>query len=178
MTPNGVSSIPACWRYNCTGDVLHPVELQQTVIDSGEWASSGLDTETLRDVSAAAPETGYDRPECDPSDDVDQIAVLRPRFRCHGSSQCPVSRPCGEAPRGARVSLSGVSRPRVSVVPQVGQSVIGNLVELRCCLADDPDRHHREQRDRHQNRSRVLCHEPKWMFVHRRGSCERSTGFS
>jgi hypothetical protein len=24
----------------------------------------------------------------------------------------------------------------------------------------------------------VLCHEPKWMFVHRRGSCERSTGFS
>lgn len=64
----------ACWR-NCgnhrrgvtTGNALHLVGIEQGVIDCGDWIGAGVDTDTWREIFAAAREAGYDLPEFDPT---------------------------------------------------------------------------------------------------------------
>lgn len=52
-----------CWRHDCTGNALHLVGIEQGIITCGDWAHDGLDTDTWRELFAAAREAGYDLPE-------------------------------------------------------------------------------------------------------------------
>ncbi|ESP88373.1 phage/plasmid primase, P4 family, C-terminal domain protein [Candidatus Halobonum tyrrellensis G22] len=49
-----------CWRHGCTGNALHLIGMQHDIIECGEWDNGGLDTETWREIFAAAREDGYD----------------------------------------------------------------------------------------------------------------------
>jgi len=68
-----------CWRDGCTGNALHLIGMQHGIIECGEWDNDGLDTETWREIFAAAREDGYDigdpyaseEPEEPDYDDVD-----------------------------------------------------------------------------------------------------------
>lgn len=73
-----------CWRDGCTGNALHLIGMQHGIIECGEWDNGGLDTETWREIFAAAREDGYDigdpyasdEPEEPDYDDVDDEATL------------------------------------------------------------------------------------------------------
>ena len=73
-----------CWRHGTTGNALHLIGMQNGIIECGEWDNGGLDTETWREIFAAAREEGYDigesyandEPEEPDYDDVDDKADL------------------------------------------------------------------------------------------------------
>ena len=69
-----------CWRHDCTGNALHLVGVEQGVIDCGEWAHGGLNTDTWREIFAAAREAGYDLLEFGASA-AEQVAFLPPAVR-------------------------------------------------------------------------------------------------
>lgn len=54
-----------CWRHGVTGNAAHLLGIEQGVIECGEWASGGLDSETWREIFNAGREAGYDIPEPD-----------------------------------------------------------------------------------------------------------------
>ncbi|MFB6205047.1 MAG: bifunctional DNA primase/polymerase [Haloglomus sp.] len=68
-----------CWRHDCTGNALHLVGMDEGIISCGEWDPTGLDTDTWREIFAAAREAGYDLPEWNP--EPDHVAVLPPAVR-------------------------------------------------------------------------------------------------
>lgn len=52
-----------CWRHDVTGGAAHLLGIEQGVIQCGEWANGGLDSDTWREIFDAAREAGYDIPD-------------------------------------------------------------------------------------------------------------------
>jgi hypothetical protein len=65
-----------CWRHDCTGNALHLVGIEQGIIDCGEWLPGGLDTDTWREIFAAAREAGYDLPEYESGEHRESVSAL------------------------------------------------------------------------------------------------------